>query len=86
MNFSPLVRPRIHSDDRDDRARNNMGFRRLLAAAALVVLAWASRRRAQVPSAPQVGATSYVLMDFHSGKCLPKRSPICAWSRPASPS
>jgi len=52
-----------------------MGFRQLLAAAALVVLAWSVPAGAQVPSAPEVGATSYVLMDFHSGEMLAEKEP-----------
>ncbi len=75
MNFSPLVRPLSHSDEWDDRARNNMGFRQLLAAAGLIVLAWVVPAGAQVPSAPEVGATSYVLMDFHSGEMIAEKEP-----------
>ena len=31
--------------------------------------------RAQVPSAPELGATSYVLLDFHSGETIADRQP-----------
>lgn len=58
-----------------DGGATEMNFKRLLAAAALLMLACALPAAAQVPSAPQLGASSYVLVDFHSGKTLADKEP-----------
>ena len=44
-------------------------------ALAFVALAPATAVRAQVPSAPELGATSYVLLDFHSGETIAEKQP-----------
>lgn len=41
----------------------------------IVALTPAATVRAQVPSAPELGATSYVLLDFHSGETIAEKEP-----------
>ena len=52
-----------------------MIFRRILAVAVVFMLSWTASIDAQVPSAPELGATSYVLMDFHSGETIADKEP-----------
>lgn len=52
-----------------------MNFKQMLAAAALFVLTCATSADAQVPSPPELGATSYILMDFHSGETIVDKVP-----------
>jgi len=52
-----------------------MNVKQMLAAAALFTLAFATSVHAQVPAAPELGATSYILMDFHSGETIAGKQP-----------
>ncbi len=63
-----------------------MPIHRLLIITALICAAWLTSAQAQqprpvsanavpVPAAPQLGARSYVLMDFHSGRLLVSENP-----------
>lgn len=52
-----------------------MNFKQMLAAAALFALTCATSADAQVPSPPELGATSYILMDFHSGESIADKEP-----------
>lgn len=50
-------------------------YRARLLAAALLTLVLAGAAVAQVPAPPQVGASSLILMDFHSGEIIAEREP-----------
>ncbi|MEM7054632.1 MAG: D-alanyl-D-alanine carboxypeptidase family protein, partial [Pseudomonadota bacterium] len=42
---------------------------------ALLVLSWSAQAQRPTPAAPEVGATSFVLVDFHSGQILASQEP-----------
>lgn len=50
-------------------------FKPFAAGTTVALLVLVRLASAQVPAAPQVGATSYVLMDFHSGELLAEKDP-----------
>lgn len=52
-----------------------MNLKHVLAVLWLFVLPGMDAVVAQVPSAPEVGATSYVLLDFHSGELVAEKEP-----------
>lgn len=72
MNFTRLFR---HPSNCDQAAGNDKGLGQILAAVALSLLVWVAPAGAQVPSAPELGATSYVLTDFHSGETIADKQP-----------
>ncbi|HMB39420.1 MAG TPA: D-alanyl-D-alanine carboxypeptidase family protein [Wenzhouxiangellaceae bacterium] len=54
-------------------ALKNLALKSL--ALTILALAPATTVQAQVPSAPELGATSYVLLDFHSGETIAEKQP-----------
>jgi len=52
-----------------------MNLKHVLAAMVLVACMAAEPAHAQQPAPPQLGATSYILMDFHSGEAIAGKAP-----------
>lgn len=52
-----------------------MNLKHVLLALGLLSLTHSGIVSAQVPSAPEIGATSYVLVDFHSGNTIAEKQP-----------
>ncbi|MEX2500096.1 MAG: D-alanyl-D-alanine carboxypeptidase family protein [Wenzhouxiangellaceae bacterium] len=54
---------------------NKAGLKHVLASLTLLTLMCAGPTGAQQPAPPQLGATSYVLLDFHSGEIIADKAP-----------